>query len=134
MQSNIWNTRRHIPKIVVSDDGPRFSSRDFTKFVEKYGFSHSTITLEETERQSELCKRRKTCQRPLHRYASTTWAEFLMGRTKVPSMPSHYFPVNQHPQRFQQVDAMLISNNNRKRSLIVVNIRLILPQIARELY
>lgn len=35
-------SRRGIPRIVVSDNGPQFSGHEFSKFAKNYGFDHTT--------------------------------------------------------------------------------------------
>jgi len=34
--------RHGIPQQVVSDNGPQYSLREFSKFAKEYGFEHST--------------------------------------------------------------------------------------------
>uniref|UniRef100_A0A672S0A1 Integrase catalytic domain-containing protein n=1 Tax=Sinocyclocheilus grahami TaxID=75366 RepID=A0A672S0A1_SINGR len=52
--------RHGIPQVVCSDNGPCYSSKDFQKFAEEYGFqhvtskrsTHSEVTAQESSRQS----------------------------------------------------------------------------------
>ena len=38
--------RHGLPSVVVSDNGPQFSSREFRQFAMQYGFKHETSSLE----------------------------------------------------------------------------------------
>ncbi len=37
--------RYGIPEVIVSDNGPEFSSHEFTEFAKEYGFKHITSSL-----------------------------------------------------------------------------------------
>ena len=49
--------RNGLPSVVVSDNGPQFSSREFRHFAKQYGFKHVTSS-PDTHRVMERRKKR----------------------------------------------------------------------------
>nr|XP_039271229.1 uncharacterized protein K02A2.6-like [Styela clava] len=100
-----------IPKVIISDNGPHYSSGEFSKFAEEYGFCHITSSPRyaqcngEAERAVQtvknLLKRTKDLYMALLNYRSTALkngyspSELLMGRklrTKLPVYSSELIP------------------------------------------
>ena len=104
-------SRHGIPEVVISDNGPQYSSAKFAKFSQDWGFSHITSSPRhpqsngEAERMVQTVKRLLTKsdepQAALLAYRSTPLengyspAEILMGRklrTTLPLLPEKLIP------------------------------------------
>ena len=48
--------RHGLPSVVVSDNGPYFSSREFQQFAKQYGFQHVTYSPEYTQSNEKVEK------------------------------------------------------------------------------
>lgn len=103
--------RHGIPEVLVSDNGPQFSSSHFAQFATEYGFKHTTSSPKfpqsngEAERHVQtvknLLKKAKDPYLSLLAYRATPLAngyspaQLLMGRrlrTTVPQIPSALLP------------------------------------------
>ena len=112
-----------IPEVVLSDNGPQFSSREFRKFSQVYCFTHITSSPyhpqgnSEAERSVQTMKnllKKSTdpyiallnhCTTPLlHGYSL---AELMMSqklRNCVPTIPSQHIPFKPEVEEFKKKD------------------------------
>lgn len=116
-------SRFGIPEVVVSDNGPQFSSRDFLQFSKDYGFIHLTSSPHhhqangEAERAvrtaKELLKKSDDPYLALLNYRATPlqlgWspAELLMSRrlrSRIPTMTQKLAPFTQNVPKFRELD------------------------------
>jgi hypothetical protein len=113
-----------IPDIVVTDNGPQFSSAEFRKFAKDYGFVHTTSSprYPQSNGEAERCvqtvkkllKKAKDPHAALLLYRTTplqngfTPSQLLMGRilkTKVPILPSCLSPKTPNHPQVQKTEA-----------------------------
>ena len=118
--------RHGIPEIVVSDNGPQFSSAGFLKFAMNYNFTHITSSPHhpqgngEAERAVQTTKNLlKKAQDPyiaLFNYRTTPLqhgsspSELLMSRklrSRVTTFPSVHVPQKQDVEQFRKTDLQL---------------------------
>lgn len=135
--------RHGIPEVLVSDNGPQFSSCNFAQFAVDYGFKHITSSPKypqsngEAERHVQtvknLLKRAKDPYLSLLAYRATPLAngyspaQLLMGRrlrTTVPQLPSMLLPELPDRERIaavererRQKDAAVFNKRHRARDL-----------------
>ena len=99
--------RCSIPEIVVSDNGPQYSSQEFTGFAKAYSFSHITSSLHYPQSNGHMERAVKTVKNLLtdsgdHNLSTPlTWcgyspAELLMGRTIRSDLPQPQESLHQH--------------------------------------
>ena len=97
--------RHGVPEIVMSDNGPQYSSGDFASFAEEYGFTHITSSPKFPQSNGEAERAVKTIKgllqksgdpyRALMAYRATpisngsSPAELLMGRKIRTTLPVH---------------------------------------------
>ncbi|KAK7096462.1 hypothetical protein V1264_005758 [Littorina saxatilis] len=117
--------RQGIPEVVISDNGPQYSSREFAKFGETYGFTHITSSPHYPKGNGEAERAVQTVKHLLRKaedpysamlnYRATPLqqgyspAELLNGRklrTTIPTMSSH---IPNHPDvdKFKEKDHQL---------------------------
>ena len=115
-----------IPEIVVSDNGPQFSSKDFLNFSKYYDFTHVTSSPYHPQGNGEaeravgtvknLLKKADDPYLALLQYRSTPLqhgaspAELLMSRklrSRVPTLSSNLTPYQQDTDQFQKIDTQL---------------------------
>lgn len=118
----------HIPEVVVSDNGPQFSSRDFLSFAKYYDFLHVTSSPHhpqgngEAERAvrtvKDLLKKAEDPYLALLNYRAiplqvcTSPAELLMLRKirlRVPTLSQNLNALQQDVQQFKKHDGQLRS-------------------------
>ena len=116
-QSEIHISRHGIPEIVVTDNGPQYSSQTFTAFADAHGFTHRTsspiypqsngVSERAVKTIKGLLKKSEDQCETLLAYSATplsngySTAEILMGRklrTTVPVVPSSLGPQWSHFQ------------------------------------
>ena len=124
--------RHGIPELLLSDNGPQFSSSVFAKFAEGYSFTHITSSPRypqsngEVERAVQtiksLLKKSKDPYQSLMAYRATPLesglspAELLMGRkirTRIPTLPSMLMPTWPYLEQFRDKDSKLKTRQKR---------------------
>ena len=116
--------RHGIPKTVRSDNGPQFTSREFTEFATSYGFEHRTSSPHYPQSNGMVERAVKTVKKLLKqssdpylavlsfRATPLPWcglspSELLMGRqirTTVPQISAHLVPKWPYLTEFRQID------------------------------
>lgn len=116
--------RQGIPEVVVSDNGPQFSSREFLTFADSYGFTHLTSSPHHPQGNGEAERAVQTLKNLLKKaedpylavlnYRATPLqngsspAELLMGRklrTRVPTLPDKHVPSTADHEMFKMIDS-----------------------------
>ena len=112
-----------IPEEVISDNGPQFASREFTRFAKEYGFRHHTSSPHfpqangEAERAVQTVKKMMQQNDPdiaMLNYRTTPHSAtgispsiVLMGRqlrTKIPVLPQNLKPVKVDSRKIRDRD------------------------------
>ena len=120
--------RYGIPEVVVSDNGPQFSSKDFLQFSKYYGFTHITSSPHHPQGNGEaeravgtvknLLKKTDDPYLALLNYRATPLqagfspAELLMSRklrSRVPTLSQNLTPLQQDVQQFKKLDGQMRS-------------------------
>ena len=118
-------SRHGVPKVLVSDNGPHFSSREMLEFSNAYSFQHVTSSPRYPQSNGLAERTVKTMKSILSDgpdpyiallsyrttpllFCNLSPSELLMGRnvrTDVPQVPSHLIPEWGYLAKFRQQDA-----------------------------
>ena len=121
--------RHGIPEIVVSDNGPQYSSQEFTEFAKAYSFSHITSSPHYPQSNGHVERAVKTVKKLLtdsgdhnlsllaYRTTPIPWcgyspAELLMGRTIRSDLPQ---PQEKFPPKWPYLADFRAQNQMFKR-------------------
>ncbi|XP_077539546.1 uncharacterized protein LOC144152169 [Haemaphysalis longicornis] len=116
--------RHGIPGVIRTDNGPQFSSNEFAKFAQTYGFRHETSSPRYPQSNGEAERMVRTVKNLLEKsdypylellsYRDTPGpsgfspAQLLMGRnlqTRLPSLPERLSPHTPSHREFKNRDA-----------------------------
>ena len=120
-----------IPEVVLSDNGPQFSSREFRKFSQVYCFTHITSSPYHPQGNGEAERSVQTMKNLLKKstdpyiaflnYRTTTLlhgyspAELMMSRKLrncVPTIPSQHIPFKPELEEFKKKDEHFRNQQN----------------------
>lgn len=127
-----------IPEVVRTDNGPQFSSREFSEFARSYGFIHETSSPRYPRSNGEVERMVRTVKNLLQKsedpflallaYRNTAGptgfspAQLLMGRrlnTRLPTMPGNLLPTLTDHSRFKGRDAALKARQKRIMTSVI---------------
>ena len=122
--------RHGIPETVISDNGPQFSSAEFAKFAEDWGFTHITSSPKrpQSNREAErmvqttrnlLTKSDDPYEAPLAYRATPLENELCMGRrlrTTLPTTPSKLTPQWPELKKLREKEAKIKTEQTNSKT------------------